>query len=166
MIQLTLILDNVRSTHNVGAVLRTADATGVTKVVCCGITPYPRLADDPRDPVVSGRHTREIAKTALGAERAVKIEHQSATTDAIAAARAFGCTVYALEQADGAANLLRFEPPSAAGRIALVIGNEPSGVSNEALKACDEVLEIPQRGSKESLNVAVAAGIAMYRILF
>lgn len=165
MVQLTLILDNVRSTHNVGAILRTADATGVVKVVCAGITPYPRVAGDNRDPVVSGRHTREIAKTALGAEASVTVEHVDATTDAIAACRADGCTIYGLEQAPNSLNLLDFEPPADA-KLALIVGNEPNGITDTVLAECDHILELPQRGAKESLNVAVAAGVAMYKLMY
>lgn len=165
MTQLTLILDNIRSTHNVGAILRTADATGVSKVICAGITPYPRISGDDRDPVVSGRHTREIAKVALGAEASVKVEHARETTDAIVAARAQGCTIYALEQAPKSLNLLDFKSP-ADTQVALVLGNEPHGITDTVLAECDHILELPQRGSKESLNVAVAAGIAMYKLMF
>lgn len=162
MIQLTLILDNLRSAYNVGAILRTCDAAGVTRVYACGTTPYPRLNNDGRDPVVSSRNTREIAKTALGAEKTVVVEHYDDTKAAIAAAHAYGCALYGLEQAPSAADVLTFTPRSPA---ALIVGNEPHGIAAGVLELCDTVLEIPQRGSKESLNVSVAAGIALYALV-
>ena len=162
MVQLVLILDNIRSAANVGSILRTADSAGVKQVYCCGITPYPKALKDDRDPVVSARNTREIAKTALGAERSVKIEYTSGTTEAIAKCRAEGRTIYGLEQTPNSTNLMH---ETARLPAALVLGNDVSGVSAESLNECDSVLEIPQAGDKESLNVAVAAGIAVYQIL-
>jgi tRNA G18 (ribose-2'-O)-methylase SpoU len=159
MVQLVLILDNLRSAHNMGAMLRTADAAGVSLVLACGTTPYPRLANDPRNPVVINRNTKAIAKTALGAERTVRVEHYSDTIAAIAAARAAGCTIYGLEQAPGSTDLFTLRPQFPA---AVVVGNEPAGIAPNVLAACDHIAEIPQRGSKESLNVSVAAGIALY----
>ncbi len=164
MVQLVLILDNIRSAANVGSLLRTADAVGSTRVIACGITPYPQLDQskyDSRDPVVIARNHRAIAKTSLGAEASVKVEHISDTLTAIAQCRLEGRTIYGLEQTDGARDLFAIAPLTPA---ALVIGNEVDGVSASAINACDEVLEIPQAGAKESLNVAVAAGIAMYHI--
>jgi tRNA G18 (ribose-2'-O)-methylase SpoU len=159
MIQLTLILADLRSAYNVGAVLRTADATDIHRVLACGITPYPQLPDDRRDPVVASRNTREIAKTALGAERTVLVEHYDDTMAAIADCRAGGFAIYGLEQAPGSTDLFGLRPASPA---ALILGNEVTGLPADVLAACDAVVEIPQRGHKESLNVAVAAGIALY----
>lgn len=162
MVQLTLILDNIRSAHNVGAILRTCDAAGVKQLLTCGITPYPRLQNDARDPVVSARHNREIAKTALGAEQTILIEHFDDTKVAIAKMRAEGRTIYGLEQTANATSLFKIKPlwPSA-----LIMGSEVYGVSASVLRECDGVLHIPQVGTKESLNVAVAAGIAIYQLL-
>jgi 23S rRNA (guanosine2251-2'-O)-methyltransferase len=162
MVQLTLILENLRSAHNVGAILRTCDAVGVTRVFACGTTPYPRVQNDDRDPVVINRNTREIAKTALGAETSVSVEHFDDTASAMAAAKAQNCAIYALEQAPSSQNIFEFAPVSPA---ALIVGNEPNGVDANTLAACDAIIEIPQRGSKESLNVAVATGIAMYQLV-
>lgn len=163
MVQLTLILDNLRSAHNVGAILRTADATGVNKVLCSGTTPYPKLLSDTRDPVASGRNTKLIRKTALGAETTVNVEYFDNTLDAIAEMRAKSCTIIALEQAPDAVNLLGLEPPQC---VALVVGNEVDGVTPDVLSACDIVAELPQRGDKESLNVASATAVALYQLLF
>jgi 23S rRNA (guanosine2251-2'-O)-methyltransferase len=159
MAQLIILLDNVRSTANVGSILRTADAAGVKAVIATGITPYPRLPNDGRDPVVSGRHTRQIAKTALGAERSVTVEYISDPLVAIARLRAEHRIVYGLEQSPKATNLLAAALTTPA---ALIVGSEVDGVSQAVLEACDEVLAIPQAGQKESLNVAVATGIAVY----
>jgi len=161
MVQLTLILDNIRSAHNVGAILRTANATGVVRVFCCGITPYPRQPNDTRDPVVSGRHLREIAKTALGAEATIHVEHYDNTEAGITVARAKGCTIYGLEQAMDSHNIFT---ASIASPAALVLGREVDGIPSNILALCDMVLEIPQHGDKESLNVSVASGIAMYAL--
>ncbi len=162
MVQLVLILENLRSAHNVGAILRTCDAAGITRVLACGTTPYPVTLNDARDPVVSGRNTRAIAKTALGAEQTVHIEHYDDANAAIAACRAEGRTIYGLEQSPRSVDLFATRATLPA---ALIVGNEPSGITAKTLAACDAVLEIPQYGSKESLNVAVAAGIALYALI-
>lgn len=162
MVQLVLILDNLRSAHNVGAILRTADATGVKRVIMIGITPYPRVLADQRDPVIIKRNTRAIAKTALGAELTLTTEHVDDIHDAIAICRAEKRTLYGLEQAPGAANLLTTELAQPA---ALIVGSEVDGISQSVLAVCDLVLQIPQCGEKESLNAAVAASIAMYRFV-
>ena len=162
MVQLTLILHDLRSAHNVGAILRTADATGVERVICSGSTPYPRLPSDPRDPVVINRNTREIAKTALGAETTVAVEHFDDTLALIAHLHAHNYTLYGLEQAPESVPLRSLQPYSPA---ALIVGNEVAGLPPAVLAACDAIVEIPQRGAKESLNVSVAAGIALYHFL-
>ncbi len=162
MVQLVLILDNLRSAHNAGAILRTCDAAGVTRVIACGSTPYMKLPGDARDPVVSRRNTAAIAKTALGAESTVMLEHFDDSLAAIAACRAEGRTIYGLEQTPVSANIMTFAPHLPA---ALIVGNEVDGIAADVLTACDTVLEIPQRGVKESLNVSVAAGIAVYALL-
>jgi len=162
MVQLTLILHDLRSAHNVGAILRSADATGVERVICSGSTPYPRLLGDTRDPIVINRNTRAIAKTALGAERSVKVEHFDDTLAAIGHLRAQKYTIYGLEQTPKSTNLGSLSPRFPA---ALIVGNEVAGLPASVLATCDTVTEIPQRGTKESLNVSVAAGIAMYALL-
>ncbi|HUC19968.1 MAG TPA: TrmH family RNA methyltransferase, partial [Candidatus Polarisedimenticolaceae bacterium] len=125
MIQLTLILDGLRSAHNVGAILRTCDAAGVRRVLACATTPYPRVPNDPRDPVVAARNNREIAKTALGAEKTVMVEYINDTASAIARCRAQNCTLIGLEQAPDAVNILSLTHPA---RIALIVGNEVAGL--------------------------------------
>ncbi|HSX41267.1 MAG TPA: TrmH family RNA methyltransferase [Candidatus Saccharimonadales bacterium] len=160
MSQFTLILDNTRSNYNVGAILRTCDAAGISTIFACGTTPYPAQKDDKRDPVVVNRNTREIAKTALGAEATVTIEYRNSTEEAIAELKARGWHIYALEQTAKSHNLFEFR---AQFPTALLLGNETVGISAAVLKLCEAVVEIPQQGTKESLNVSVSAGIAVYQ---
>jgi 23S rRNA (guanosine2251-2'-O)-methyltransferase len=161
--RIRLILDNVRSTHNVGAILRTADAIGVELVYACGYTPYPGLPSDSRPPHVQSSNTKAIAKTALGAENSVPILHYSATTDALAEARSSGFKIIVLEQSENSLNLYRFKPTFP---LALVVGNEVEGVAREVLELADAVVELPMDGRKESLNVAVSAAVALYQLRF
>lgn len=158
-----LILSDIRSTYNVGAILRTADAAGVEQVYACGYTPYPALPHDDRPAHVASANTNAIAKTALGAEATVPVEHFPDTLSAIADARACGYSISVLEQAEGSLSLFDFQPVSP---IALVLGNEPLGVDPATLRAADTILELPMLGAKESLNVAVAAGITLYHLRF
>ncbi|GAA4366914.1 RNA methyltransferase [Hymenobacter saemangeumensis] len=145
-----LVLDNVRSLHNVGAVFRTADAFGLEKVWLCGITGRPPQ--------------REITKTALGSEESVAWEHAAETTSAIATLQQAGYQVVAVEQTTGSVPLPQFRP--AAGRpVALVMGNEVFGVDDAVLAMCDAAVEIPQLGTKHSLNVSVAAGVVLWDVL-
>lgn len=152
---LTVVLDDVRSMHNVGSVLRTADAFRVEAVWLCGITPAPPAA--------------EIHKTALGAEDSVAWRRFDSAAEAVALLHANGRNVFALEQAEGSISLHDFAPAAGTG-YALVLGNEVKGVAQEVVDLCDGCLEIPQYGTKHSLNVSVAAGIAIHhfasRLLF
>lgn len=161
--RITVILDNIRSTHNVGAIMRTLDAVGGGEVICCGITPYPEIEGDTRSPVVRTANTKAIVKTALGAERTLRVSHEENALDAIERLRDKGCVIYALEQSERSRDIFTAEidrtRPSA-----LLLGSEVDGLPAELLVACDAVFEIPQYGSKESLNVSVAAGIALYTL--
>lgn len=144
---LTVVLDDVRSMHNVGSVLRTADAFRVEEVVLCGITgtpPHP-----------------EIHKTALGAEDSVKWRHCPTALEAVEALKAQDVVVMSVEQAEGSMLLPDFQPEHGC-RYAIVLGNEVRGVHQEVIDASDGCLEIPQRGTKHSLNVSVTAGIVVW----
>ena len=146
---LTVVLDDVRSMHNVGSVLRTADAFRVEEVVLCGITPLP-----PKP---------EIHKTALGAEDAVQWEHCASALEAVRRLADEGYVVCAVEQAHGSVPLNRFCVPEAArGRYAVVLGHEVRGVDQEVVSKAHYCLEIPQYGTKHSLNVSVTAGIIIH----
>lgn len=160
---LRLILPNIRSAGNVGAILRTADATGVELIYACGYTPYPSLADDTRPPHVIASNTRGITKTALGAEQTVPVLHYTDALSAIHEARAASFKIIVLEQSENSLNLYRFRPE---GPMALIVGNEVDGVSLDIQKQADTILELPMRGAKESLNVATAAGIVLYQLRF
>ena len=144
---LVMVLDNVRSLHNVGSVLRTADAFRLEEVVMCGITATPPSA--------------EIHKTALGAEDSVSWRYEADTLQAVRQLQERGYVVLAVEQVEGSLNLGEFEPLPGK-RYALVMGNEVKGVQQNVVDACDQALEIPQYGTKHSLNVSVTAGIVMW----
>ncbi len=161
MTKIILILHNLRSGHNVGAILRSADAFGVTKVFCTGHTPYPRIENDTRLPHLQQRNTSEIHKTALGAELTVAISHSTDIAPVISGLKEDGYKIMALEQA---ADSRSITDTSFGSEVALIVGNEPEGIDLGTLMLCDAITEITQVGSKESLNVAVAAGIALFQI--
>ena len=145
-----LVLDNVRSMHNVGAIFRTADAFALEKIYLCGYTPRPPH--------------REITKTALGSEESMAWEYAPETVAAVAALKAAGYQVAAVEQTTGSVALPQFRPKI--GRpLALVLGNEVFGVDDAVLALCDLAVEIPQFGTKHSLNVGVAAGVVLWDAL-
>lgn len=146
-IPLVIVLDNIRSMHNVGSVLRTADAFRLQAVYMCGITATPPQP--------------EIHKTALGAEDSVDWRYYEDALTAVTALKEAGYTVLAVEQVEGSEKLGKyaFDPHQ---RYALVLGNEVKGVGQEVVNACDRALEIPQYGTKHSLNVSVTAGIVMW----
>lgn len=145
-----VVLDNVRSQHNVGAVLRTADAFALDAVYLCGICP-------PADSV-------EVHKTALGAEQTVHSEQFAHTTDAIRQLKQNGYKVYAVELTTN--SITPDQVPVAPGeKIAIVLGHEVFGVQQEVVDLCDGAIEIEQYGTKHSLNVSVAAGVVMYQIM-
>jgi 23S rRNA (guanosine2251-2'-O)-methyltransferase len=160
---LRLILPDIRSTGNVGAILRTADACGVELVYACGYTPYPLLPSDNRPPHIASRNTRAIAKTALGAETTVPILHYPDPVSAISEARTSGFNIIVIEQSEKSLNLYHYEPT---GPLALVLGNEVDGVLDPVLSQADTILELPMIGQKESLNVAAAAAVALYQLRF
>lgn len=160
MRQLILIAHNLRSTHNVGSLLRTADGFGVERVILSGYTPFPRLdTDDPRLPHLADKISKQINKTALGAENFVPWEHAKDISGVCQRLRAAGYSIAAVEQHKSAIKLPDYQPPE---RLALLVGREVEGVEPEILAACDLILEIPMFGQKESFNVAQAAAIALY----
>ena len=161
--RIRLILSDLRSTHNVGAIMRTADATGIELIYACGYTPYPAIADDSRPPHIISANTKSIGKTALGAELSVPVLHVPETVTAISEAKALGFKIIVVEQSERSLNLYDFH---ASGSLALVLGNEVTGVEAPELALADEILEIPMLGRKESLNVSVAAAVVMYQLRF
>ncbi|MGV3637519.1 MAG: RNA methyltransferase [Flavobacteriales bacterium] len=145
-----LVLDDVRSRHNVGSIFRTADAFGAEGLVLCGFTPRPPH--------------REIEKTALGATLSVPWSEAPDTADAVRSLQASGYRVLAVEQTVEAVPLpaVQVDP---AERLALVFGNELHGVADEVIALCDGCLVIPQHGSKHSLNVSVCAGVVLWHCI-
>lgn len=158
MPQITLIVHNIRSTHNVGAIFRTAEGFGVAKIILSGYTPYPQLVGDRRLPHIAEKITTQIHKTALGAEAMVPFEHVENLDDWLANNT---LPLIALEQAPNSVSLRYFTPPD---EFALLIGEEIHGIAPELLKKSDAIVEIPMTGQKESFNVSVATGICLYAL--
>ncbi|MCR5709831.1 MAG: RNA methyltransferase [Bacteroidales bacterium] len=147
---LALVLDNVRSQHNIGSAFRTCDAFRVGRLCLCGISATPP--------------TPEIHKAALGAEFSVDWQHFDTALDAVEALRAEGYDIISVEQAEGSTSLQDFHPEEGR-RYALVFGNEVHGVDQRVVDASDLCLEIPQYGTKHSLNVSVSIGIVLWNII-
>ena len=142
-----VVLDNVRSLSNVGAVFRSADAFRIGELLLCGITACPPH--------------REIHKTALGADETVPWRYFSSTVEACRELKARGYRIFAVEQVEDSVMLQDFKVES---NMAFILGNEVDGVGEEVLPFCDGALEIPQEGTKHSLNVSVCAGIIMWNV--
>jgi 23S rRNA (guanosine2251-2'-O)-methyltransferase len=161
--QLYLILHNIRSAYNVGSIFRTADAAGVEKIYVCGYSPTPsRNCTSPLARSFSYPSGRKVAKTALGAEKTVPWEYHKQTWRLLEKLSESKVQIVALEQSKKSVDYRRFKPRLP---IALVLGNEVRGLSPKIIKYCDKIIEIPMRGKKESLNVSVAAGIAIFKLL-
>ncbi len=148
--KIIVVLDNIRSMHNVGSVFRTSDAFLIEAICICGFTAQPPH--------------RDINKTALGATETVNWIYYENTIDAITALKQNNYTIYAVEQTEGSISLEQF--PSTDKPIAVVFGNEVEGVSDNVLKLVDGCIEIPQLGMKHSLNISVAAGIVLWKLVW
>ena len=144
-----IVLDNVRSLNNVGSVFRTADAFLIEEIMLCGVTGTPP--------------NKEIEKTALGATHTVKWTHYSTTQNAVETLKQSGYKVYAVEQAKVKTWLHEFK--SINEKIALIFGNEVYGVEQDIINSCDGVIEIPQLGTKHSLNISVSVGIVLWELV-
>lgn len=144
-----VVLDNIRSAHNVGSVFRSADSFKIDKVYLCGICAVPP--------------SPEIHKSALGAEFSVEWEHSDSTLDVIQRLKAEGYTIVSVEQTRNSVKLDEFRPDPNA-KYALIFGNEVDGVAQDVVDASDFSLEIPQYGTKHSLNVSVSAGIVLWEV--
>jgi len=163
MRKIIVIAHDMRSTHNVGSLLRTADGLGIKKVYLTGYTPYPLKTDDQRLPHIAQKQHDAISKTALGAETNVDWEQDEDILKVIDKLRADGYIICALEQAKNAKKMPEFNAPD---KCALILGTEVTGIPTEILAICDEILEIPMFGKKESFNVVQAAAMAMYQLRF
>lgn len=159
MAKITLILHNIRSTHNVGSIFRSAEGFGVTGIVLSGYTPAPKFDGDTRLPHIADKLARQIHKTALGAETIVpfevyeKVQNWRTTHPNI--------PLIALEQDKASVDIRDFTPPD---EFALLLGEEVEGIDRTHLANCDVILEIPMYGKKESFNVSVATGIALFAL--
>jgi tRNA G18 (ribose-2'-O)-methylase SpoU len=144
----TIILDNVRSAINVGSIFRTSDAFLIEKIILCGITAIPP--------------DKEIRKTALGATDSVKWEFFENTINAVSKLKAEGYHIIGIEQTDKSTMLNDISLPKKS--IAIIMGNEVNGVAQEVINMCNEVIEVPQFGTKHSLNISVATGIVIWEL--
>lgn len=163
MREIILIAHNLRSCHNVGSLLRTAEGLGVNEVYLTGYTPYPQQQDDERMPHLALKITKQIHKTALGAEDMVSWQHIADLNPLLSELQASGFTIAVIEQAPSAVRLPEYKP---ADKLALLVGREVEGVEPEVLERGDAILEIPMYGKKESFNVVQAAAMAMYHCRF
>lgn len=144
---LVVVLDNVRSMHNIGSIFRTSDGFAVEKICLCGITAQPPH--------------REIEKTALGATQSIDWEYYPTVTSAIEQLKSSGYVIIAIEQAENSL-MLTHHTPIGSEKYALIFGNEVQGVSDEAMVMADKCIEIPQFGTKHSFNIVVSAGIVLW----
>ena len=158
-----LVAHNLRSCHNVGSLLRTAEGLGVDLVILSGYTPYPIAKNDGRLPHVAAKLHKQIIKTALGAEQTQAWRHYETFDEVLAFLTNKGYSLAAVEQAQHAISLPDFRPPP---KLALLVGREVEGVELEILAQCSAVVEIPMFGSKESFNVTQAAAMALYHCRF
>lgn len=149
MKDLIVILDDIRSALNVGAIMRTCDGAGVKKLYLTGITPYPPH--------------KKLLKTALGAEHYIDWEYRKDINDVIHELKDNGYVIYAIEQTENSKEFHKIDYPE---KLAIIFGHEITGVSTRALQKSDEKIELPMKGEKNSLNVATTAGIMIYHILF
>jgi 23S rRNA (guanosine2251-2'-O)-methyltransferase len=163
MQDIVLVVHNVRSTHNIGSIMRTCDGLGVKHLYLTGYTPYPEKMNDERLPHIRQRITRQIHKTALGAENSVKWTQKENLEEVTDELKNKGYLIASLEQTENSVTLNEFELKKS---IALIVGNEVDGLDKKSLALSDVHLEIPMKGKKESFNVAIAAGIAIYHLSF
>ena len=160
--QVAVLLHNVRSTHNVGSIFRTADAAGISRVYLTGYTPTPTDR--------FGRARKDIAKTALGAEKFLPWEHHASPVRLITKLKKEGWHIVGVEQDSRAHDYRTFSAGGGSssggkekGKTVFVFGNEVLGIPKDIRKKCDTLIEIPMQGKKESLNVSVAAGVVLFR---
>ncbi len=151
--EICLALHNIRSVYNVGAIFRTADAVGVSKIYLCGYTPAPidRF----------GRARKDVAKAALGAEKTIAWESVEDISDLISQLKKEKYKILALEQDEKS---IDYKEAKLSNKNVLILGEEVNGIEKDILKKCDEILEIPMKGEKESLNVSVAAGVMLFSL--
>lgn len=160
--KLAVIAHNIRSTHNIGSLLRTSDGLGVSEVFFTGYTPYPAKPDDARLPHIADKLTKQIHKTALGAENSVTWHQADEVIPVLDTLRSQGYIIAGLEQTQNSISLPDFK---CLEKLALLIGSEVAGIDKELLQHLDICLEIPMVGKKESFNVVEATTMALYQCL-
>jgi tRNA G18 (ribose-2'-O)-methylase SpoU len=151
-----VVLDNIRSTFNVGSIFRTSDALDISKIILCGTTPAPKDR--------FGRDREDIAKVSLGAEKAVDWEYFPKTLNVVKSLKKEGYKIIMIEQSAKSVDYKKIKIANNS-KVAFVVGEEVKGIPVKILKLADKIAEIPMLGSKESLNVSVAFGVAMFRML-
>lgn len=152
--EIYLVLENIRSVHNVGSIFRTADACGVSKIYLIGVTPTPKDR--------FGRIRKDLAKVALGAEKNIVWEQIDSSLEVLKNLKTDGFQIISIEQSE---NSVDYKEVKSQEKVVFVLGAEVEGLSKSVLDLSDIVAEIPMKGKKESLNVSVAAGVALFRIL-
>jgi tRNA G18 (ribose-2'-O)-methylase SpoU len=159
MSDIIVIIHNIRSTHNVGSIFRSCEGFGVNNIILSGYSPYPTIPGDTRLPHISDKLTAQIHKTALDAETLVAFEYQESLD--LGALKADGYRIVGLEQDTRSIMINNYTTPE---KIALLLGEEVEGIADDLRASCDDLIEIPMHGKKESFNVSVAAGIALYQL--
>ncbi len=149
-----VVIHNIRSVYNVGSVFRTSDAMGVSKIYLTGYTPTPLDR--------FGRERKDVAKSALGAQKSVEWEYVRSVSVVVKKLKKEKFEIVAVEQSLQSIDYKKFKPKQ---NVAFLFGNEVRGVSKSLLNKCDKIIEIPMRGKKESLNVSVSAGVVLFRVL-
>lgn len=152
--EVVVLVHDIRSTHNVGSIFRTSDAVGVSKIYLSGFSPTPKDK--------FGRWRKDVCKVALGAEQSIPWEYLDSPINLIKKMKKGGFEVVGLEQSEKSIDYKKFKSKKP---ILFIVGSEVEGMSREMLKLCDSIVEIPMLGNKESLNVSVAFGVAIYRLL-
>ncbi|MBB4933779.1 tRNA G18 (ribose-2'-O)-methylase SpoU [Lipingzhangella halophila] len=158
---IVVIAHNLRSVHNVGSLLRTGEVFAIDTVYVTGFTPYPAHPGDERDPKLRDRQTRQLAKAAAGAERTMPFERHPDLVALLSSLRDKGYTVAGLEIDPDAVTLTEYTPPP---KVALLLGDEVAGITPALREQCDLLLRISTYGRKDTLNVSVAAGIALHAL--
>ncbi|MEI9914382.1 MAG: TrmH family RNA methyltransferase [Candidatus Saccharibacteria bacterium] len=156
-----LIAHNIRSTHNVGSLFRTAEGLGVNELILSGYTPYPKTSNESRLPHLADKLDKQISKTALGAQNSLKWQRIEDLAQVVEELKYKDYTIVGLEQDKKSIDILEYSAPN---KIALIIGNEVTGLQASELKLCDDIIEITMRGKKESFNVVQASAMAMFQM--
>jgi tRNA G18 (ribose-2'-O)-methylase SpoU len=159
MPEIIVIAHNIRSTHNIGSIFRTCEGFGVIKIIISGYSPYPKLPNDTRLPHIEAKLTAQIHKTALGAEGMVPFEYQEKPD--LNSLKKAGYKIVGLEQDKRSIFLKDY---IISNKIVLLLGEEVMGITDDMRDQCDDLIEIPMVGKKESFNVSVATGIALYAL--